>query len=87
MKEKNKKLIKEVGSVLLDTIGYTTSAISGVWMLISTHSFIKHGGIILYEHNPIISWLELGASIFTVGFCGYKLINEYIKAKEIGLNL
>lgn len=71
-----KDIIKGVLKTISKVAGYSVGFGTSLWFSLMAYSFIKHGGIIFYENNPIISATELGLGVFGVGFFLYKIINE-----------
>ena len=72
----------KIGKLLADLIGFSIGAVASVWMVIKTHAFLKYGGIIFYELNPIISITEFIFSVFGISYFSYRLI-KLITKKEI----
>lgn len=74
MKESDKKLAKWYLKSIGKGIGYCIGLGATGIMSIVFYSFLKHGGIVLYETNPVISTIEFVSSLAGLGFMGYSLI-------------
>jgi len=68
--------------LITDFIGYTVGGVASGVMVLTTYSFLKHGGIILYEQNKIISLAEFIVAIFGTGYFGYRIL-KLLTNKEL----
>ncbi len=68
--------------LITDFLGFTIGGISTGVMVLAAYHFVKYGGIILYEQNKFISWLELIAAGYGVSYFVYKILKLLTK-KEI----
>lgn len=68
--------------LITDFIGYTIGGVTSGVMILAAYSFLKHGGIILYEQNKILSLAEFVAAVFGTGYFGYRVLKLLTK-KEI----
>ena len=79
----------KITKLTTDFIGYTVGCVASGVMVLATYSFLKHGGIIFYEQNKILSLAEFIAAIFGTGYFSYKILkmltnkelDKYIKNK------
>jgi len=72
----------KVGKLIADLMGFTIGGVASIWMVIKTYAFLKHGGIIFYELNPVISIIEFISATFGTSYFGYRLAKLLTK-KEI----
>lgn len=83
MKKTTKKILKELRGSLFNVIGYGIGLGLGIFMLLVFRSFLLEGGIILYEQNDYITWLEISVVLFAIMFFGYKMIKKVYNTGRI----